>query len=78
MIIPNKYIKPTESIMYLSTIIITQIGNRKYNIMDLWLKVKTNNNITYNKFLQILVYLYTIGVIVYTEEGEIYNENIRN
>lgn len=78
MIIPNKYIKPTESIMYLSTIIITQIGNRKYNIMDLWLKVKINNNITYNKFLQILIYLYTIGVIVYTEKGEIYNENIRN
>ena len=57
MIIPNKYIKPSESIMYLSTIIIKQIGNKKYNVVDLWLEIKANNNITYNKYLQILIYL---------------------
>ena len=51
LIIPNKYIKPSESIMYLSTIIIKQIGNKKYNVVDLWLEIKANNNITYNKFV---------------------------
>ena len=76
MILPDKYIKPSDSIMYLSTIIIKQIGNKKYNIMDLWLKIKAKSDITYNKFIQILIYLYTIGIIVYTEKGEIYNENI--
>ena len=78
MIIPNKYIKPSESIMYLSTIIIKQIGNKKYNVVDLWLEIKANNNITYNKYLQILIYLNIIGAINYNKKGEIYNENIRS
>ena len=43
--------------MYLSTIIIKQLGNKKYNVVDLWLEIKANNNITYNKYLQILIYL---------------------
>lgn len=76
MIIPNKYIKPSESIIYLSTIIIKQIGNKKYNVVDLWLEVKANSNITYNKYLQILIYLNIVGAINYNEKGEIYNENI--
>lgn len=79
MIIPNKYIKPSESIMYLSTIIINQIGNKKYNVVDLWLEIKANNNnITYNKYLQILIYLNIIGAINYNKKGEIYNENIKS
>jgi hypothetical protein len=78
LIIPNKYIKPSESIMYLSTIIIKQIGNKKYNVVDLWLEIKANNNITYNKYLQILIYLNIIGAINYNKKGEIYNENIRS
>ena len=78
MIIPNKYIKPSESIMYLSTIVLQQIGNKKCNVVDLWLKTKANSNITYNKFLQILIYLNIIGTITYTEKGEIYNENIKS
>ena len=78
MIIPNKYIKPSESIMYLSTIIIKQIGNKKYNVVDLWLEIKASNNITYNKYLQILIYLNIIGAINYNKKGEIYNENIRS
>lgn len=78
MIIPNKYIKPSESIMYLSTIIIKQIGNKKYNVVDLWLEIKANNNITYNKYLQILIYLNIIGAINYNKKGEIYNENVRS
>ena len=69
MIIPNKYIKPSESIMYLSTIIIKQIGNKKYNVVDLWLEIKANNNITYNKYLQILIYLNIIGAINYNKKG---------
>lgn len=76
MIIPNKYIKPSESIMYLSTIIIEKIGNKKYDVVDLWLEIKKNSNITYNKFLQILIYLNIIGAINYNKKGEIYNENI--
>lgn len=76
MIIPNKYIRPSESIMYLSTIIIKHIGNKKYDVVDLWLEIKANSNITYSKYLQILIYLNIIGAINYNKKGEIYNENI--
>ena len=78
MIIPNKYIKPYESIMYLSTIVLDKLENKKYTVVDLWLKVKKDSSITYNKFLQILMYLNIIGAINYTKKGEIYNENIKN
>lgn len=40
MIIPNKYIRPSESIMYLSTIILKQIEDKKYDVVDLWLEIK--------------------------------------
>lgn len=78
MIIPNKYIKPSDSIIYQSTILIKEIGNRKYSVVDLWIKIKKNSNMTYNKFLQILIYLNITGIINYTKDGEIYNENIRS
>lgn len=76
MIVPDKYIMPKDSILYMSTIIIKKINNKKINIIDLWLDVKRENNISYNKFIQNLLYLNIIGAINYTKEGEIYNENI--
>ena len=79
MILPDKYVKPSESLMYLSSIVIKYIDNKECNITDLWLEIKKDNTkLSYNKFLQILVYLYTIGVISYTEKGEIFNENYRS
>ena len=69
MIIPNKYIRPSESIMYLSTIILKQIEDKKYDVVDLWLEIKKSSNITYSKFLQILIYLDIIGAINYNKKG---------
>lgn len=78
MIVPSKYVRPEDSIIYLSAKVIKYLENKKYNIVDLWFKVKAKNEITYNKFIQILIYLYTTGIITYTENGEIYNENIKS
>ena len=61
--------------MYLSTIILKQIEDKKYDVVDLWLEIKKSSNITYSKFLQILIYLDIIGAINYNKKGEIYNEN---
>lgn len=78
MILPNKNIEPKYSLFYLGAILLEKINNKKYNIIDLWLLVKKNNIMTYNKYIQTLAYLFSIGSINYTEEGEIYNENIRS
>lgn len=76
MIVPDKYIMPKDSILYMSTIIIKKLNNKKIDIIDLWLEVKRESSISYTKFIQNLLYLNIIGVINYTKEGEIYNENI--
>ncbi len=76
MIVPDKYIMPKDSILYMSTIIIKKLNNKKIDIIDLWLEVKRESGISYTKFIQNLLYLNIIGVINYTKEGEIYNENI--
>ncbi len=76
MIIPDKYIMPNDSILYMSTIVLKKLKNKKTNIIELWLEIKRESSITYNNFVQILIYLNIIGVLNYTEKGEIYNENI--
>ena len=79
MILPDKYIKPSESYIYISTLVITELKDYRYSITDLWLKIKNKNKkLSYNKYLQIIIYLYTIGLISYTEKGEIFNENYKN
>lgn len=78
MILPNKYIKPAESIIYKSTIIIKNLDNKRMNITDLWLKIKKNNlRMSYSNYIHIIIYLYSIGIISYTDRGEIYNENFK-
>jgi hypothetical protein len=76
MILPNKNIEPKYSLFYSGAILLKIIKNKRYNIIDLWILVKKDKIMTYNKFIQTLVYLFCIGSINYTKKGEIYNENI--
>lgn len=78
MILPNKNIEPKHSIFYSGAILLKIINSKKYNIIDLWLLVKKDTSMTYSKFIQTIVYLYSIGSINYTKKGEIYNENIKS
>ena len=55
--------------------LLSEIEDKKYDVVDLWLEIKKSSNITYSKFLQILIYLDIIGAINYNKKGEIYNEN---
>lgn len=78
MILPNKYIEPQHSLLYVGAILIKKIDRKKYNVNDLWLNLKKENkSLTYNKYIQTLIYLFSIGSINYTEKGDIYNENIK-
>lgn len=80
MILPNKYIEPSQSLFYLGAVTLEIIGEKKMDFVDLWLKFKKNTKetISYTRFLQTLVYLYSAGIISYNKEGEIYNENFEN
>lgn len=79
MILPSKYIEPKYSLFYMGAILLKKIGNNKYDIIDLWYSIKREYSImTYNRYIQTLIYLYTIGSIDYTKKGEIYNENIKS
>lgn len=79
MILPSKYIEPKYSLFYMGAILLKKIGNNKYDIIDLWYSIKKEYNImTYNRYIQTLIYLFTIGSINYTKKGEIYNENIKS
>lgn len=80
MIFPDKYIEPSQSLFYLGAIILNIIDNNKLEFVDLWLSFKniTKEKISYTRYLQTLVYLYSVGLISYSKEGEIYNENIKN
>lgn len=79
MILPDKYTEPDNSLFYLGAFILKIVSNKKLELAEIWTKFKkeTSNTISYNRFLQTLIYLYSIGSIAYTEEGEIYNENIK-
>ena len=79
MILPSKYIEPKYSLFYMGAILLKKIGNNKYDIIDLWYSIKKEYNImTYNRYIQTLIYLFTIGSINYTKKEEIYNENIKS
>ena len=80
MILPNKYVEPSQSLFYLGAITLNIIERKRISLVDLWINFKKNTKekISYTRFLQTLVYLYSVGIISYTKEGEIYNENIEN
>ncbi len=80
MILPNKYVEPSQSLFYLGAITLNIIERKNISLVDLWINFKKNTKgkISYTRFLQTLVYLYSAGIISYTKEGEIYNENIKN
>ena len=66
-------------IMYVYSVDVKKLViNNKDTDLKAFAKKTANNNITYNKYLQILIYLNIIGAINYNKKGEIYNENIRS
>ncbi len=79
MILPDKYIEPSDSLFYLGALILKIINNKKIELAEIWtiFKKETCNSVSYHRFLQALIFLYSIGSVVYTKEGEIYNENIK-
>lgn len=74
MIIPKKHISLSESIIGLSAIIYSSIGN-KDNIDDIFARVKKDRRIPKSFDIDSIVmgldFLFSIGLVVLTEDGGI-------
>lgn len=84
MILPNKYISISESLIGLSACILDVISNKKYTVEEVWEKInryyidnkKIKNKPNYSKYILTLTYMYMSQMINYDEKGMIFNENI--
>lgn len=86
MILPNKYLTNSESLIGLSALILDVLGKKSLTIDKLWKgfekkfikSKKLNIPPTYQKFILTLDFMFMVGMIDYTKKGEIYNENIKS
>ena len=84
MILPNKYISISESLVGLSACILNVLGKNCCGIEYVWERLYKDyvekNKIryapSYSKFILTISYMYLTQMINYNEEGEIFNENI--
>lgn len=84
MILPDKYISISESLIGLSACILSILGTNCYEIEYVWDRlnkeyVRTNKiryAPSYSKFILTISYMYLSKMINYKEKGVIFNENI--
>lgn len=84
MILPNKYISLSDSLIGISSLVLETLSSNKMSIDELWdnfnRSIRQNKKIknipTYNKFVLVINFMYMTNMINYTEKGVIYNENI--
>lgn len=84
MLMPNKYVTLAESCIGISGFILECLGRDKMTIDELWLEFSKSNirkeNTkfpSYQKFVYSINFMYLANMIEYTDQGEIFNENIR-
>jgi len=82
MILPNKYVSLSESIIGISAIILDILGSKECHIDELWKQFKKtikekNLKVTpsYHKFVLTINFMYLTKMIDYNKNGVIYNEN---
>lgn len=86
MILPDKYVTPSESLVGLGAFILDVVGKNKITIDKLWEKLNkkyiSSKIIKYppsfDKFLYALEIMYLMDCIEYNEKGEVFNENLKN
>ncbi len=84
MILPNKYISLSDSLIGISSLVLETLSSNRMTIDELWdnfnRSIRQNKKIknipTYNKFVLTINFMYMTNMINYTEKGVIYNENI--
>jgi len=84
LILPNKYITITESLIGLSALILDVLSEQTVTVDLLWKKFQSKYNKsnlnslpTFQKFIWTVDFMYISSMINYNEQGEVYNENIK-
>ena len=79
MILPNKYLKFKDSMIYQATTILKIISKRTISFDRLWIKYSNANygQYSYLYYIYLIEFMYITKMINYTENGELYNENLR-
>lgn len=86
MILPDKYVTLSESLIGISALLLDILGNQYMTIDKLWycfetLYIKTqriHSIPTYQKYIYVLEFMYISKMIDYNEKGEVYNENFKS
>lgn len=82
MILPNKYIQLSQSYIGLSSLIYNLIPKSGINIEKLWINFnqkynteKKQTNLSFQKFLLVIDFMFLIGLIKYNYKGVLFHEN---
>jgi len=84
MILPDKYTTLKDSFIFQSAIFLKLIGKNKITFDKLWDKYLKSDQkyikekISYAYYMSLIEFMYSTGMINYTAEGELYNENIES
>ncbi len=80
MILPDKYIKLEDSMIYQSSIVLSKILKNKIMTFDLaWKNYhKLCPEYSYIYFVCLLEFMFISNMINYNDRGEIFNENIES
>ena len=86
MVLPDKYVTLSESLIGISALLLDILGNQHMTIDKLWnqfesvyiKKQKINFVPTYQKYIYVLEFMYISRMIDYNEKGEVYNENFES
>lgn len=86
MVLPDKYVTLSESLIGISALLLDILGNQYMTIDKLWNRFEStyikNRKIhavpTYQKYIYVLEFMYISRMIDYNEKGEVYNENFKS
>jgi len=85
MILPDKYVSNSESLLGISSFILSCLKGKSLPIEMIWNDFrkkyintkKLKNPPTYQKFILTINFMFMVGMINYSENGMIFNENIK-
>ncbi|MEK4403463.1 ABC-three component system middle component 6 [Sporosarcina sp. FSL K6-6792] len=85
MILPDKYISNSESLLGISSFVLSVLKAKTLPIETIWKDfqkkyihtMKLKNPPTYQKFILTINFMYIAGMVNYSENGMIFNENIK-
>jgi len=83
MILPNRYITLDESYIGVAALALDTLGAESLFVDTLWQKIQSKYESNakllpgYIKFVYVVVFMFSCGMISYNDRGEIFNDNLK-